>query len=90
MCESDEEYVPLNDGTNWKGDPNATLSGQAVPQPPEPAPSPPDPPPLAVVPYDPSTGSYVGPDGRTYTQTDLSPQTEAKTWQTMLTPPTEN
>ena len=34
MCESDENYVPLNDGNNWKGDPNGTLSGQAVPQPP--------------------------------------------------------
>lgn len=32
MCESDEQYVPLNDGWNWKGDPNATLSGQDVPQ----------------------------------------------------------
>jgi hypothetical protein len=32
MCESNEEYVPLNDGYNWKGDPNATLSGQAIPQ----------------------------------------------------------
>ena len=32
MCESDEQYVPLNDGYNWKGDPNATLSGQPVPQ----------------------------------------------------------
>ena len=32
MCESDEQYVPLNDGFNWKGDPNATLSGQDVPQ----------------------------------------------------------
>lgn len=31
MCESDEQYVPLNDGFNWKGDPNATLSGQPVP-----------------------------------------------------------
>ena len=31
MCESDEHYVPLNDGYNWKGDPNATLSGQDVP-----------------------------------------------------------
>ena len=34
MCESDEDYVPLNDGYNWKGDPNATLSGQGIPQPP--------------------------------------------------------
>jgi phospholipid/cholesterol/gamma-HCH transport system substrate-binding protein len=32
LCESDEPYVPLNDGFNWKGDPNATLSGQGVPQ----------------------------------------------------------
>jgi phospholipid/cholesterol/gamma-HCH transport system substrate-binding protein len=31
MCESDQSYVPLNDGANWKGDPNATLSGQAIP-----------------------------------------------------------
>jgi phospholipid/cholesterol/gamma-HCH transport system substrate-binding protein len=32
LCESDENYVPLNDGNNWKGDPNATLTGQSVPQ----------------------------------------------------------
>lgn len=32
MCESDEHYIPLNDGNNWKGDPNATLSGQDIPQ----------------------------------------------------------
>jgi len=32
QCESDEPYVPLNDGFNWKGDPNATLTGQGVPQ----------------------------------------------------------
>lgn len=32
LCESDQPYVPLNDGYNWKGDPNATLSGQGVPQ----------------------------------------------------------
>jgi phospholipid/cholesterol/gamma-HCH transport system substrate-binding protein len=32
MCESNEPYVPLNDGFNWKGDANATLSGQGVPQ----------------------------------------------------------
>lgn len=39
MCESDQHYVPLNDGYNWKGDPNATLSGQPVPQPPPGAPA---------------------------------------------------
>lgn len=32
LCESNEEYVPLNEGNNRKGDPNATLSGQGVPQ----------------------------------------------------------
>lgn len=32
LCESDEPYIPLNDGYNWKGDPNATLTGQNVPQ----------------------------------------------------------
>jgi phospholipid/cholesterol/gamma-HCH transport system substrate-binding protein len=112
MCESDERYVPLNDGLNWKGDPNATLTGQSVPQyppgtdlrrvpplstaPPSPGPvgpaparpvAPPPAPPVAVVPYDPATGSYVGPDGRIYTQSDLAEGTKGKTWQSMLIPP---
>jgi phospholipid/cholesterol/gamma-HCH transport system substrate-binding protein len=93
MCESDEQYVPLNDGYNWKGDPNATLSGQGVPQYPPgkdprsaPPASPSHPPPVAAVPYDPATGSYVGPDGRTYTQSDLADGTKGKTWQNMLIP----
>lgn len=30
LCESDEQYIPLNDGLNWKGDPNATPGGAAV------------------------------------------------------------
>ncbi len=29
ICESDEEYVPLNEGYNWKGDPNATTRVRA-------------------------------------------------------------
>ncbi|MGD1238717.1 MCE family protein [Mycobacterium seoulense] len=93
MCESDQEYVPLNDGNNWKGDPNATLSGQGIPQlPPEtPQPQAPPPPPapaLAAAEYDPATGTYVGPDGNVYTQADLA-QTAPKehTWQSMLIPP---
>jgi phospholipid/cholesterol/gamma-HCH transport system substrate-binding protein len=85
MCESDEEYVPLNDGMNWKGDPNATLSGQPIPQ--MPSGDPATPPALSSAGYDPATGQYVGPDGRTYTQTDLAPQPEGKSWQTMLLPP---
>ena len=90
MCESDETYVPLNDGFNWKGDPNATLSGQAIPQLPPGAPpaAGPAPPPVAVAQYDPATGTYVGPDGKVYTQANLAqPAPGDKTWQSMLTPP---
>jgi phospholipid/cholesterol/gamma-HCH transport system substrate-binding protein len=98
MCESNEYYVPLNDGYNWKGDPNATLSGQPIPQlppgsPPAPAVPPPGPapPPIAAAEYDPATGTYVGPDGRVYTQSNLARSaTEEQTWQTMLLPPTGN
>jgi phospholipid/cholesterol/gamma-HCH transport system substrate-binding protein len=91
MCESDEHYVPLNDGTNWKGDPNATLSGQGIPQlPPPPSQSPAPaaiPPPVSVAEYDPATGSYVGPDGKVYTQTNLAQNRRGQTWQSMLLPP---
>lgn len=91
LCESDEVFVPLNDGFNWKGDPNATLSGQPIPQlPPEAAPPPPPaaPPPIVAAEYDPATGSYIGPDGHRYTQSDLAAGApENKTWQTMLLPP---
>jgi phospholipid/cholesterol/gamma-HCH transport system substrate-binding protein len=88
MCESDEDYVPLNDGFNWKGDPNATLSGQGIPQyvPPQGAPASPAPPPVAFAPYDPATGQYIGPDGNRYTQADLAAPNN-KTWQSMLVPP---
>jgi phospholipid/cholesterol/gamma-HCH transport system substrate-binding protein len=83
MCESDETYVPLNDGFNWKGDPNATLSGQPIPQL-----APAAAPPMAAAEYDPATGSYIGPDGKQYTQSDLAEGApENKTWQTMLLPP---
>jgi phospholipid/cholesterol/gamma-HCH transport system substrate-binding protein len=90
MCESDEQYVPLNDGTNWKGDPNATVSGQAIPQLPPGSPPPPAavaPPPLAVADYDPATGTYVGPDGKVYTQSNLAQNPKDETWQSMLVPP---
>jgi phospholipid/cholesterol/gamma-HCH transport system substrate-binding protein len=92
MCESDENYVPLNEGYNWKGDPNATLSGQDIPQPPPPSASPeqlpPAIPPIAIAAYDPSTGAYVGPDGKVYTQADLARSTpKEQTWQNMLIPP---
>jgi phospholipid/cholesterol/gamma-HCH transport system substrate-binding protein len=95
MCESSENYVPLNDGFNWKGDPNGTLSGQDIPQLPPgappavapPAPGPP-PPPIVAAEYDPATGTYVGPDGHVYTQANLARSaTEEQTWQKMLLPP---
>jgi phospholipid/cholesterol/gamma-HCH transport system substrate-binding protein len=78
LCDSDEQYVSLNDGLNWKGDPNATLSGQSVPQ---------YAPPVAAVPYDPATGDYIGPDGKRYTQADLA-HSQNKSWQSMLVAPT--
>jgi phospholipid/cholesterol/gamma-HCH transport system substrate-binding protein len=89
MCESDEQYVPLNDGMNWKGDPNATLSGQPIPQlPPGAASPPPATPPVAIAQYDPATGEYVGPDGKRYRQSDLAQTANGdRTWQTMLLPP---
>ena len=95
MCESDQQYVPLNDGYNWKGDPNATLSGQDIPQmPPEtrpaPAAPPPEPasPPIGAAQYDPATGSYIGPDGRVYTQQDLAQSApKNRSWQSLLIPP---
>ncbi|OBI70530.1 MCE family protein [Mycobacterium sp. E796] len=99
MCESDEEYVPLNDGWNWKGDPNATTTGQDIPQPrpaakpsgaAPPSPAAPPLPPIAAAQYDPATGDYVGPDGKIYTQRDLARgAVKEKTWQDMLMPPNE-
>ncbi|WP_192726199.1 MCE family protein [Mycobacterium sp. OAS707] len=97
MCESDEVYVPLNDGWNWKGDPNATLTGQPVPQPPPGTPGSTGVPPggtgpttavpIAAAEYDPATGTYVGPDGKVYTQSNLARGGGAHTWQDMLAPP---
>lgn len=89
LCESNEQYVPLNDGNNWKGDPDATLSGQGIPQlPPGSTPAAAPPPPIAAAQYDPATGTYIGPDGHQYTRSDLA-QTAPKdrTWQSMLLPP---
>ncbi len=94
MCESDEEYVPLNEGYNWKGDPNATYSGQGVPQYPPgqdprlppPRGTAPAPPPVAVGTYDQASGEYIGPDGRRYTEYDLA-HPRAKNWQQLLVPP---
>jgi phospholipid/cholesterol/gamma-HCH transport system substrate-binding protein len=95
LCESDEEYVPLNEGYNWKGDPNATVTGQGVPQyppgqdprlpPPRGTAPPPQQAPLAVATYDPVNGDYIGPDGHHYTESDLA-HPRAKNWQSLLVP----
>jgi phospholipid/cholesterol/gamma-HCH transport system substrate-binding protein len=99
LCESDENYVPLNDGLDWKGDPNATTTGQSIRQmppgtPPEQGgdlPPPPAAPPMAIAEYDPATGNYIGPDGRPYHQADLGQdRPEEKTWQSMILPPPGN
>lgn len=97
MCESDEEYVPLNEGWNWKGDPNATITGQDIPQLPPGALSStevqpdPTPAPMVAAEYNPSTGRYIGPDGQVYTQTNLSrPANQEQTWQSMMMPPNTN
>ncbi|MCT7657142.1 MCE family protein [Mycobacterium deserti] len=97
MCESDEVYVPLNEGWNWKGDPNATTTGQPIPQPPPGNPGstgippggtgPTQALPIAAAEYDPATGTYVGPDGKVYTQSNLARDGGPDSWQDMLTPP---
>lgn len=92
MCNSPENYVPLNDGFNWKGDPNATLSGQDIPQlppgsaTPQAAATSPADPALTVAQYDPATGTYTGPDGRRYTQADLAHAVPAPSLQSLLMP----
>ena len=93
LCESVENYVPLNDGMNWKGDPNATLSGQDIPQDPPTGPTIPGavpptgaPPVVGATNYDPATGSYVGPDGKVYQRMDLAQGQSAPSWQSMLLP----
>ena len=46
---------------------------------PQPGPS------VAITQYDPHTGSYVGPDGQVYRQSDLVAHTTPKTWKDMFT-----
>jgi len=43
---------------------------------------------VAAAEYNPATGTYLGPDGRQYTQSDLAQTApKDKSWQTMLLPP---
>ena len=100
QCESDKPYIPLNNGYDWKGDPNATLTGQGVPQfdpgepipagfpggpPAPPAQAPPAPPALAAAENGPATTGYLSPQ-----PTLANGSGKERTWQQMLTPPTGN
>ncbi|QLL05275.1 MCE family protein [Mycobacterium vicinigordonae] len=86
LCESAESFIPLNGGNNWKGDPNATLSGQDIPQLPPPA-TPLMPAPITVTQYDPGSGTFVGLDGQPYPPTDpTGTEPGDKTWQSILLP----
>ncbi len=91
MCESDENYVPLNDGYNWKRRPQRHLvraTHSAARAGGHPAPPTAVPPPIAIAQYDPNTGTYLGPDGQTYRQTDLARDAnQDQSWQAMLLPP---
>ena len=68
----------------------ANLVSQGVPQASPEQATPPGPPPVAAAWFDPSTGSYIGPDGPVYTQSDLARGAQQRTWQDMLTGPRKN
>lgn len=53
--------------------------------PPGPVPPPPD---VGAAQYNPETGSYMGPDGRLYQQSNLAPPDAPQTWQDLLPGPT--
>lgn len=93
LCESDKPYVPLNDGMQWKGDPNATTTGQAVPEfdpgdpippgyaadsrPAEVAPPPAAPPTPEATPPPPIAFAQYDPDTGTYVGPDGKVDTQA-------------
>jgi phospholipid/cholesterol/gamma-HCH transport system substrate-binding protein len=86
MCKADP-YVPLNNGRAAVGDPNATDTGQSVPQNFLDADTARAGPAVATAEYDPDTGKYVGPDGKVYRQSDLANQVaKEKSWHTMMIP----
>lgn len=99
LCESDEQYVPLNDGYNWKGDPNATETGQSVPHlPPGSQPQAGSPggslaagpglvPPIGNAQANAAAGTDTGPGAQQGQPGLAAPAPQEKTWQTMLLPP---
>jgi hypothetical protein len=93
MCESDQPFVPTAVRQHAVGpyplDPN--LIAQGVPpdsRVPGAAPSgfgtSDGPAPVAVVPYNPATGSFVTPDGHRYVQSDLAVPTAPASWKDLL------
>ena len=79
LCRSPQGYVPL--GTNPAFGPPQPTGKPGV------TPSSYDPKPTARQ-YDPGSGKFIGPDGKTYTQPDIGPDGGAKTpsdWKTMMT-----
>jgi virulence factor Mce-like protein len=83
----DAPNVPNGPPPGPPGNPPAGLAGGA----PSVAPSafgrgtPQSGPSVAITQYDPHTGSYVGPDGQVYRQSDLVTHTTPKTWKDMFT-----
>jgi len=74
LCNSDEEFVPVSPTQpllgNYPPDPNLQAQGIT--------------PAVAGAQYSPTTGTYVGPDGALYQQTDLAGSQSQPTWQGLL------
>ena len=69
---------------NWKGDPNAALSGRDSPKIAPGVPSPPAT--IATTQYDPVTGLCLGPDGHIRTQTERAQGACEQPWRRRLFP----
>ncbi|HEY9313230.1 MlaD family protein [Williamsia sp.] len=74
LCNSDEEFVPVAPSQPLLGDypPDPNLEQQGITSG------------VATAQYSPTTGTYVGPDGALYQQTDVATSQESPTWQGML------
>ncbi|PXW27933.1 UNVERIFIED_CONTAM: virulence factor Mce-like protein [Williamsia faeni] len=74
LCNSDDEFVPVSPTQpllgNYPPDPNLEQQGIT--------------PGVATARYSPTTGTYVGPDGGLYQQTDVADSQKQTTWQGML------
>lgn len=90
LCRDPKGYVPL--GTNPVVGPPQPVAPQAVPAPDAGPPTEPTPGSVTgAAPYDPTSGTYVGADGKSYTQNELAQGTVYRpgmTWQQLMTAPT--